>query len=121
MPPVDFKYALPTANKAEFAFVGRSNVGKSSLVGKLLGDKSLVRVSKTPGCTQTINYYAMEKPNGGKDLSNVDFYFIDLPGYGFAKAAKTDRGKWEEIISQFLLSRNQSVLRLPSCFDYHNQ
>ena len=70
--------------RPEIAFVGRSNVGKSSLLNRLLGRKSLARTSSTPGRTQAVNYF----------LVNRRFYFVDLPGYGYAKAAKEARREW---------------------------
>jgi len=68
----------------EIAFVGRSNVGKSSLLNRLLGRRSLARISSTPGRTQAVNYF----------LVNRRFYFVDLPGYGYAKAGREDRREW---------------------------
>lgn len=76
----------------EVAFVGRSNVGKSSLLNFLLQRKGLARTSSTPGRTQTINYF----------LVNRRFYFVDLPGFGYAKASKTDRRSWAELIASYL-------------------
>jgi GTP-binding protein len=70
--------------RPEIAFAGRSNVGKSSLLNRLLGRKSLARTSSTPGRTQAVNYF----------LVNRRFYFVDLPGYGYAKAAKDARREW---------------------------
>ena len=70
--------------RPEIAFVGRSNVGKSSLLNRLLGRKSLARTSSTPGRTQAVNYF----------LVNRRFYFVDLPGYGYAKAGKEARREW---------------------------
>jgi GTP-binding protein len=70
--------------RPEVAFVGRSNVGKSSLLNRLLGRKGLARTSSTPGRTQAVNYF----------LINRRFYFVDLPGYGYAKAGKEDRREW---------------------------
>lgn len=70
--------------RPEIAFVGRSNVGKSSLLNRLLGRKSLARTSSTPGRTQAVNYF----------LVNRRFYFVDLPGYGYAKAGKEERREW---------------------------
>jgi GTP-binding protein len=76
----EFNYKLPENRVPEFAFVGRSNVGKSSLVGALLGDNTLVRISKVPGCTRTVNYFGfMQKGN------SAAAYLVDLPGYGFAR------------------------------------
>ena len=76
----------------EIAFIGRSNVGKSSLINMLVGRKSLARTSNTPGKTQQFNYY----------LINNAFYFVDLPGFGYAKVSKAQRAKWERFISRYL-------------------
>jgi len=83
----------------EIAFVGKSNVGKSSLINVLLGRRSLVRTSKTPGRTQLINFF----------LINEQFYFVDLPGYGFAKVPLEIKRQWEPMIRKYLLDR--SVLK----------
>jgi len=81
----------------EFAFIGRSNVGKSSLINYLCGRKALSKVSKTPGKTQTINYF---------DIDN-HLHFVDLPGYGFAKRSIDQRHKWDNMIRNYLLKREQ--------------
>lgn len=75
----------------EVAFVGRSNVGKSSLLNRLLGSK-LARTSSTPGRTQTVNYFRI----------NRKFWFVDLPGYGWAKASRTDRQRWAKVVESYL-------------------
>jgi len=85
---------------AEIAFVGRSNVGKSSLINMLAGRKAMARTSNTPGKTQEFNYY----------LINDSFYFLDLPGLGYAKVSKRQRDKWEQLISRYLDTRE--TLRL---------
>lgn len=85
----------PPPDKAEYAFIGRSNVGKSSLINMLTGRKSLARVSNTPGKTQHINQY----------LINDNWYLTDLPGYGYAKVSKTSRKKWIQFIRQYLNKR----------------
>lgn len=77
--------------RPEVAFVGRSNVGKSSLLNALLGRRGLARVSKTPGRTQAVNYF----------LVNERLYFVDLPGYGYAKASKDKRGGWARLVEQY--------------------
>ncbi len=91
------KEQYPKTGYPEFAFVGRSNVGKSSMINKLLNRKSLARVSATPGKTITINFY------------NIDdtIYLVDLPGYGYAKRAKTDIESWGEMIDDYLYRRGQ--------------
>ena len=79
----------------EIAFVGKSNVGKSSLINVLLGRRSLVRTSKTPGRTQFINFF----------LINERFYFVDLPGYGFAKVPLEVKKQWEPMVRKYLFDR----------------
>lgn len=81
----------------EFAFIGRSNVGKSSLINYLCGRKALSKVSNTPGKTQTINYFEI----------NNRLHFVDLPGYGFAKRSLEQRHKWDNMIRNYLLKREQ--------------
>ncbi len=87
----------PTDNLVEFAFVGKSNVGKSSLINTLTNRRKLVKVSGTPGKTRLINFF----------LINNSFYFVDLPGYGYAKVAKTEKAKWGSMIEDYLISRPQ--------------
>ncbi len=84
---------LPPSDKCEIAFSGRSNVGKSSLINKLLNRKNLARVSSVPGKTATINFYAMD-----------NIIAADLPGYGYAKVAKTEKKRWSELIGGYLSS-----------------
>ena len=81
--------------KAEFAFVGKSNVGKSSIINMLANNKSLARTGKTAGVTKNINYFSI---NGG------DFCFVDLPGYGYHTAGKEEQDKWAEILENYLLN-----------------
>lgn len=78
--------------RPEIVFVGRSNVGKSSLMNTLLGRKGLARTSSTPGRTRAVNYF----------LVNRRFYFVDLPGYGYAKAAKDDRREWAALVDGYI-------------------
>lgn len=85
----------PTDGKPEFAFIGRSNVGKSSLINMLTNHKKLAKTSSTPGKTQLINHFEI----------NNNWYLVDLPGYGFAKASKVARLKWEKFISEYLTQR----------------
>ncbi|CAN5276453.1 ribosome biogenesis GTP-binding protein YihA/YsxC [soil metagenome] len=84
----------------EIAFLGRSNVGKSSLINSLLKRKGLARTSNTPGRTQSINFF----------LINERFYFADLPGYGYAKVSKTMRADWGKMAEEYLLKRHELVL-----------
>ena len=78
-------------DKPQFVFAGRSNVGKSSLLRTLANRRKLVRVGKTPGVTQSVNFF----------LVNEDFYFVDLPGYGFAKTPKSVQNKWKNLIENY--------------------
>ena len=89
----------PKTNMPEFAFAGRSNVGESSLINKLLNRKSLARVSGTPGKTITINFY------------NIDdtIHLVDLPGYGYAKRSKEEVKKWGRMMEDYLAGREQLV------------
>lgn len=86
---------LPGPELPEVAFVGRSNVGKSSLLNMLLGRKRLARTSRSPGKTQQLNYYRI----------NGKLYFVDLPGYGYAKVSKKERERWGRLIGQYLTER----------------
>ncbi|HHH50121.1 MAG TPA: YihA family ribosome biogenesis GTP-binding protein [Saprospiraceae bacterium] len=85
----------PKDKKPEFAFIGRSNVGKSSLINLLTDRKELAKVSKKPGKTQMINYF----------LINEQWYLVDLPGYGYAKISKKTRAKWGKMIENYLKHR----------------
>ena len=88
-----YKYAqLPRDNRPQVAFAGRSNVGKSSLLNKITGRKKLAKVSNTPGKTRSLNFY----------LVNDRFYFVDLPGYGYAKASKSEQADWAKLIEEYL-------------------
>jgi GTP-binding protein len=91
--------SFPRPRGPEIAFMGRSNVGKSSLINTLLGRRNLARTSNTPGKTRTANYY----------LVNDAFCFVDMPGYGYAQVSKEERGKWRELIARYLGGRD--VLR----------
>lgn len=86
----------------EIAFLGRSNVGKSSLLNSLLQRKGLARTSNTPGRTQSINFF----------LINESFYFTDLPGYGYAKVSKTMRHDWGVMAEQYLAERDELALSI---------
>lgn len=85
----------PPADMPEYAFIGRSNVGKSSLINMLCGVNGLARISSTPGKTQIINHY----------LINEKWYLVDLPGYGYAKVSKLKRAQFNQMISRYILGR----------------
>ena len=85
----------PKPDRHEFVFIGRSNVGKSSLINMLVNHKGLAKTSQTPGKTQIINHF----------LVNNSWYLVDLPGYGYAKVSKTEREKWEKMIWDYLVNR----------------
>ena len=82
---------IPKSDKIEIAFSGRSNVGKSSLINKILNRKSLARVSSMPGKTVTINFYTVD-----------NIYFADLPGYGYAKVSKSEKQRWAGLVEGYL-------------------
>lgn len=88
---------LPENDKVEIAFAGKSNVGKSSLINALMNRKSYARTSSQPGKTQTINFYNI----------NEEFYFVDLPGYGYAKVSEEIKAKWGKMIERYLKSSKQ--------------
>jgi GTP-binding protein len=90
---------LPPAMSVEIAFAGRSNVGKSTLLNLLMQRQGLARTSSTPGCTRTINFFALRTRAG------ASLCFVDLPGYGFAKRSKHERGEWAELAEGYLLHR----------------
>lgn len=87
----------PTDNLPEIALAGRSNVGKSSLINRLIQRKSLVRTSSNPGKTQTLNFY----------LINEQFFIVDVPGYGYAKVSKAERLRWGSFIEEYLTVREE--------------
>lgn len=87
---------LPASDRPEFVFSGRSNVGKSSLINKLCNRKNLARVSSMPGKTATINFYRVDSA-----------YFVDLPGYGYAKVSNADRDRWDRLINSYFENPRQ--------------
>lgn len=94
----DFSKA-PPPDKPEFAFIGRSNVGKSSLINMLANNQKLAKTSATPGKTQLINHF----------IINDEWYLVDLPGYGFAKVSQSSRNRWEQMIENYLRKRQNLV------------
>jgi GTP-binding protein len=91
-----------TDKRPEISFLGRSNVGKSSLINSLLQRKGLARTSNTPGRTQSINFF----------LINESFYFVDLPGYGYARVSKTMRQDWGVMAEEYLAKRQELMLSI---------
>ena len=89
----------PDTGLPEYAFIGRSNVGKSSLINMLTGVKGLAKTSEKPGKTQLINHF----------LINRDWYLVDLPGYGYARTSKSSRERWQKMIVDYILKREQLV------------
>ena len=89
----------PEPLKPEFGFIGRSNVGKSSLINLLTGNSRLAKISGSPGKTRTINHF----------LVNENWYLVDLPGYGYAKVPATERGKWIRNTEEYILLRENLV------------
>jgi len=83
---------VPFDSRPQIAFAGRSNVGKSTLLNKLVGHKRLAKTSKTPGRTRLVNFF----------LINDKYYFVDLPGYGYARAAESERRKWGKLVNDYL-------------------
>lgn len=92
------KDQYPTTGLSEIAFVGRSNVGKSSIINALTNRRKLAKVSQTPGKTRLINFFV---------INNEEFYLVDLPGYGYAKVSKTEKASWGNTIETYLSGRNE--------------
>ncbi len=96
----------PAADRPEYAFIGRSNVGKSSLINMLCNNQKLAKTSANPGKTQLINHCLITStPNWRKGINGNAWYLVDLPGYGYAKIAQTQRRKWEIMIAGYLQQR----------------
>ncbi len=91
--------SCPEQSFPEYAFIGRSNVGKSSLINMLVGKKGLAKISGTPGKTRLINHF----------IINDEWYLVDLPGYGYAKISQSERAKWKKMINAYLLKRENLI------------
>jgi len=100
----------PKPDMPEYAFIGRSNVGKSSLINSLTGYKKLAKTSGSPGKTITINHF----------IINNEWYLVDLPGYGYAKRSKTERAKWNKMIKTYILGR-ESLLTVFILIDIRHE
>jgi GTP-binding protein len=94
----------PTLKAPEYAFIGRSNVGKSSIINALCGQKNLAKTSGTPGKTQLINHFEIISNSVAKGKQDK-WYIVDLPGYGFAKVSQSSRRRWEQMIENYLRKR----------------
>jgi GTP-binding protein len=99
-----YPHKLPRDPRPEVTLFGRSNVGKSSLINTLLGRKGVARISKTPGKTRSANFF----------IINERFYLVDMPGYGFARASRSEIGRWTKIVDQYLGDddRNNALIQL---------
>lgn len=98
----DYKHC-PKPDRPEYAFIGRSNVGKSSLINMLCNNQKLAKTSATPGKTQMINHFSIESASKAKERDQ--WYIVDLPGYGFAKVSQTQRKQWERMMEDYFKKR----------------
>jgi GTP-binding protein len=99
----------PSPDKAEYAFIGRSNVGKSSLINMLTNNDKLAKTSNSPGKTQMINHFEITSVPEAGDFNETKWYLVDLPGYGFAKISLSSRRRWEQMIENYLRKRENLV------------
>lgn len=105
----------PKPDRPEYAFIGRSNVGKSSVINMLCDNQKLAKTSGSPGKTQLINHFEIKSLHGhlpgssGRGRSEEAWYLVDLPGYGFAKVSQTQRKQWEKMIENYLRNRENLV------------
>lgn len=111
---------LPPAEAPEVAFLGRSNVGKSSLLGALLGRPKLVRVSRTPGRTRDVNLFSVDVLRVGDGSERRALTFADLPGYGFARASAQERARMGELLSHYL-ERREGLRAVCQLFDLRHR
>ena len=102
----------PKPDKPEFAFIGRSNVGKSSLINMLCNNEKLAKTSASPGKTQLINHFEIisSSTDSSKDTSDYDWYLVDLPGYGFATTSLRSRRRWEQMIENYIRKRENLTM-----------
>lgn len=99
----------PLPDKPEYAFIGRSNVGKSSLINMLTNNDKLAKTSNSPGKTQMINHFEIASVAKAGDFNETKWYLVDLPGYGFAKISQSSRRRWEQMIENYLRKRENLV------------
>ena len=104
----------PPADKPEYAFIGRSNVGKSSLINMLCNFEKLAKTSSAPGKTQLINHFVIESSSAATaetaEIKKALWYIVDLPGYGFAKVSQRSRRRWEQMIENYLRKRENLTM-----------
>ncbi len=104
----------PVPDKPEYAFIGRSNVGKSSLINMLCNNEKLAKTSGSPGKTQLINHFevisSIDESEGKKKINTYKWYLVDLPGYGFAKVSISSRRRWEQMIENYLRKRENLTM-----------
>ncbi len=104
----------PVPDKPEYAFIGRSNVGKSSLINMICDNDKLAKTSGSPGKTQLINHFeivsSVDESDGKKKINTYKWYLVDLPGYGFAKVSMRSRRRWEQMIENYLRKRENLTM-----------
>ncbi len=104
----------PVPDRPEYAFIGRSNVGKSSLINMLCNNEKLAKTSGSPGKTQLINHFeiisSIDESEGKKKINTYKWYLVDLPGYGFAKVSISSRRKWQQMIENYLRKRENLTM-----------
>ena len=104
----------PPPDKPEYAFIGRSNVGKSSLINMICNNEKLAKTSGSPGKTQLINHFEIisnvDESDGKKKIDTFKWYLVDLPGYGFAKVSMRSRRRWEQMIENYLRKRENLTM-----------
>lgn len=99
----------PAPDKPEYAFIGRSNVGKSSLINMLCNNGNLAKTSNSPGKTQLINHFEIRSVPKAGESPETKWYLVDLPGYGFAKISQSSRRRWEQMIENYLRKRQNLI------------
>lgn len=99
----------PPPDRPEYAFIGRSNVGKSSLINMLCNNEKLAKTSNSPGKTQMINHFEIISTPKAGDFNETKWYLVDLPGYGFAKISQSSRRRWEQMIENYLRKRENLI------------
>src|SRR6187399_1639496 len=104
----------PAPDRPEYAFIGRSNVGKSSLINMLCNNDKLAKTSGSPGKTQLINHFeitsSLDESDGKKKINTFKWFLVDLPGYGFAKVSISSRRRWEQMIENYLRKRENLLM-----------